>query len=290
MATRQCGSRKKGGVYAEVATSPDGMPLEYFIADPPVQVDLDALGITPRGVHLIARYESTDKIEAGSRTVVTDDEDLITAPEFEAPEDAVFHIFDVVGVDNYPNVLDVIEEGRALGFSRRCELPDYSRLTEDSRLILIHKRAMIRNYEECVSHLFQEERAAFQCPREVWMDRIGRAPANDENVHRLSDLQEMCAGLWKYDLTNAEPMNHDAMHDPGDFFPSPGSHVRSLECGARYYGWPTPEGVEPQYEYAIFMSLPIGRLVVIEDPDDLTHVKKLKRARKANLTVDLVTE
>jgi hypothetical protein len=147
---RQCGYRKKGGIYLTVLTSEDGAPIEYLLIDPPQPVDLDALGIVPRGVHLIEK-------------------------------EGVWHVFDVVGQDNYPNVCDVLEEGRVLGFSRRCELPDYSRLTRESRLVLIHQRAFIRNYREYLERFTEQEADDFKCP---------------QRRHRVKNLEEMCAGLW----------------------------------------------------------------------------------------------
>lgn len=255
MAKRQCGQRKKGGVYAEVAESPNGMPLEYFIVDPPHVVDLAALGVTPRGVHLVER-------------------------------EGVWHIFDVVGQDNYPNVLDVIEEGRDMGFSRRCELPDYSRLGPNSRLILIHQRAMITNYSEYVSRLTDEQREAFECPIEVWMNRMGSGVGESEKIHDLDDLTTMCAGLWQYDVEGAD-IEGGEFQDDGSTKPR---LYRKLEGGAMYPGWPRPEEIEPEYRYAIFMSLPLARLVVVNDPDDNTHEKKLEKARKGGLPVDLVEE
>ena len=78
---RQCGYRKKGGAYLTVPTSGDGAPIEYFLVDPPQPVDLETLGIVPRGVHLIEK-------------------------------EGVWHVFDVVGQDSYPNVADLVEEAR----------------------------------------------------------------------------------------------------------------------------------------------------------------------------------
>src|SRR5262245_30270640 len=117
MLKRQCGYRKKGGVYLSVPTSEDGLPIEYFLIDPPQPVELVALGLSPRGVHLVQK-------------------------------DGVWHVFDVVGQDNYPNVCDVVIEAKALGVSRRCELPDYSNLSSESRLVLVHQRAFIKNHRE----------------------------------------------------------------------------------------------------------------------------------------------
>jgi hypothetical protein len=231
---RQCGYRKKGGVYLTVPTSDDGAPIEYFLIDPPQPVELDALGIAPRGVHLIEK-------------------------------EGVWHVFDVVGQESYPNVCDVIEEARWLGVSRRCELLDYSRLTSESRLVLIHQRAYIKNYVEYPAHFSAHETDDFRCPR---------------RRHQINDLNEMCAGLWRHDLAEGIERNEG----PCDRV------IRRLECGAQYSGYSQPAEVTPEYQYAIFAILPIGQIEVIEDPDDRTHEEKIERAGRSGLPVSLVQE
>lgn len=56
MIERGCGKRKQGGCYLTVNTSPDGTPIECFIVDEPVKVDLAELGISPRGIYLRAHH------------------------------------------------------------------------------------------------------------------------------------------------------------------------------------------------------------------------------------------
>ncbi|MGH9838175.1 MAG: hypothetical protein ACREEM_05265 [Blastocatellia bacterium] len=232
---RQCGYRKKGGVYLTVPSSEDGVPIDYFLLDPPQPVELDALGIAPRGVHLIEK-------------------------------EGVWHVFDVVGQDSYPNVCDVIEEARCSGVSRRCELADYSRLTKESRLVLIHQRAYIKNYPEYPKHFTEQERDDFRCPRKR---------------HSIGALDEMCAGLWRHDLV--EGVERDGSGSRDQVF-------RRLECGMPYHGYGRPAEVAPDYQYAIFAILPIGQIEVIEDPDDRTHEEKIERASKSGLPVSLVEE
>ncbi len=230
---RQCGYRKKGGVYLTVPTSENGLPIEYFLLDPPLAVELDALGIGPRGVHLIEK-------------------------------EGVWHVFDVVGQENYPNVCDVIEEARYWGISRRCELADYSSLTAESRLVLLHQRAFIRNFADYPPQFSEQERRDFRCPK---------------NKHPIDSLEGMCAGLWRHDLVEGiEPVNNDP------------SYRRRLECGVVYTGYRRPRDIEPEYQYAIFGIFPIGQIEVVADPDDETHEKKLERARQAQLPVRLVEE
>jgi hypothetical protein len=232
---RQCGYRKKGGVYLTVLTSEDGAPIEYLLIDPPQPVDLDALGIVPRGVHLIEK-------------------------------EGIWHVFDVVGQDNYPNVCDLLEEGRVLGFSRRCELPDYSRLTRESRLVLIHQRALIRNYREYLERFTEQEADDFKCP---------------QRRHQVKNLEEMCAGLWWHDVVEGIERNEEGYRDLVS---------RKLECGALYHCYGRPIDVIPEYQYAIFAIFPVGQIEVIEDPDDHTHEKKLEAARKSGLPINLVQE
>ena len=52
---RGCGSRKKGCVYLECPLSDSGLPIEHFIVDPPLDIDLTAYGVTPVGVKLFER-------------------------------------------------------------------------------------------------------------------------------------------------------------------------------------------------------------------------------------------
>jgi hypothetical protein len=113
--TRGCGTRVAGGIYADIGVGPGGTPIEEFLIDTR-PVDLAALGITSIGVKLI-----TD-----SRGVT--------------------HVFDLVGRDSYPNVADWVEEARRFGISRRIpQNLDVSRLTADSRIVLLHRRAWIEN-------------------------------------------------------------------------------------------------------------------------------------------------
>lgn len=117
-ASRACGRRIRGGVYAETRLSQDGLPIEYFIVDPPVPVDLNELGLASVGVQLIEI-------------------------------NGIHHIFDVVGQEFYPYPADYIEETRRLGASRRLPANlDFTRLEPGSRLVLIHARAVIENFTD----------------------------------------------------------------------------------------------------------------------------------------------
>ncbi len=163
---RACGRRIRGGVYAETRLSEDGLPIEYFIIDPPIPIDTSQLGLAAVGVKLIEI-----NIENAKRS-------LLSKPVW----DSVHHIFDVVGQEFYPYPADYVEETRRLGASRRLPANlDFSRLGPGSRLVLIHARAVIENFSA------YPQPPLVQCPKGI-------------DAHALSPLPEMCAGLWWHDL------------------------------------------------------------------------------------------
>ncbi len=200
VAERLCGQRVAGGAYAECRLSEEGVPLHEFLIDPPILLDCQALGLAAVGVKLIE-------------------------------SEGVWHVFDIVGQEHYPYPADFVEESLRQGASRRLAGNlDFTRLTLQSRLVLIHPRAGILNYED------YPWPASYPCPK-------GLAQ------HMGEELPEMCAGLWWQDL----PGLSDAF----------GRVERRLAGGARYRGYARPKGITPQYHGAIFMVLPITNLAVI---------------------------
>ncbi len=139
---RGCGVRVEDGVYSECGLSPFGKPIEEFLIEgvplPPELENLPAIGVT-----------------------------LVEV-------DGVWHIVDHVSEDQYPSPADMIEEVRRFGMSRRAEGIDYSKITKESKHILVHPRARIANLDEYGS---------VQCPHEM-----SHGPG------------EMCAGAWWADL------------------------------------------------------------------------------------------
>jgi hypothetical protein len=236
---RACGRRIRGGIYAETHLSRHGLPIEYFIVDPPITVDLAQLGLAAMGVQLIEVQGADDKRQPAS--------------------DGVHHIFDVVGQEFYPYPADYVEETRRLGASRRLPANlDFSKLGPGSRLVLIHARALIENFS------VYPQPPQLSCPKGI-------------ALHAHAPLPEMCAGLWWHDLpgeadaagahagqpTRGETDSHDerlaANRAPVAF-----SLLRRIEGGTQYYGYPRPAGVIPSYRHGIFLSLPISNLAVIQ--------------------------
>lgn len=126
---RGCGERTPGGLYVESGLGPGGLPLEYFLVDPPLPV--------PEGL------------------------DLVNKPQIvEDRETSIAHLWLWIGAEWYPYCPDYIEETRRLGASRKLNPQlDLSRLTPGSRMILVHPKA--RN------SLWQQQRPPYACAKQV---------------------------------------------------------------------------------------------------------------------------
>lgn len=230
---RGCGERVEGGCYAECGLSPFGRPLEEFLIDPPIRADVKALGITQRGVHLIE-------------------------------QNGVFHIADWVGAEHYPNVADFIEEGRRFGFSRRCEGIDYAKLTDKSKLVLLHARAWIENADEYLNYFCKVSPAPLTeydpCP----MNKV---------AHEYHANPEMCVGVWWNDVEGGKAGEGRAV-------------VRHMPSFS-YNAFCRPPNVTPEYQVAFFLTLPIHRLVVVKAEDE-SHKPKLEKVSRTKLMVEEV--
>lgn len=119
---RLCEWRTEGGVYLEVGHHKDGIPIDYFLRDPaiPLPTGWDARTLA-RKTQLVLRYGTGE--EFGTKPI----KDIVRW----------------IGAENYPWLHDFIEEARYFGIS--LKLPrnfDFSGITSDSRLLLIHPRAI----------------------------------------------------------------------------------------------------------------------------------------------------
>lgn len=288
---RGCGYRIEGGVYWDLGMSRYGKAVEDFLIDPPKIVDLDALGVTPRGVHLIEK-------------------------------NGVWHILDWVGAENYPNVADMVEEIRRFGLSRRLsDKLDFSKLTKDSRILLIHPRAFIRNIHDYIEGYMAQVRSQAKASEGQqpladdavlggWnpvgaavlggQDKIARTlkdfiefgehywycPKSYMHHYKHSLLQEldvekrMCAGLWWCDVEGGVTLSESE-------YPL---NIRRMGYSKRkmpsfeYVTQQRPPGVKPQYVPAIFASFPCTGLAVVRSQNN-KHLKSLAKARQAQLEV-----
>lgn len=246
---RGCGDRESGGCYAEIGIGPGGMPIEYFLVDPPQLLD-PKLGISRKsaiGVKLIQRQDGS----------------------------GVWDVYDWIGEENYPNVADMVEEIRHFGMSRRFELAsddEYAKITSDSLYFLIHRRAWIGNCEPYYKTYIPVGVDALTrynpCPKNFNSHKMMM-----EQTDQCKDLQP-CLGLCWNDIEGGEPYPPDSLPFQAD----PRRVVRKMPWGEyRAVSAPDLEYESPDYHPAIFFRGHLSRIVVVKG--DKSDAKKKKLAK-----------
>ena len=252
---RGCGTRRMGGIYAECGIAlpdEDGERLEHFIVDPPLPIEPSKIGLAPVGIKMIER-------------------------------DDVWHLWDWVGENYYPNVADFLEEVRLFGLSRG-PIPkslDFSKLTNESMIILVHRRAWLGEREP----YYQEWRATTSAGQ-PWCPKGAEEHFGDHETKIVPE--PMCAGVWWQDIdpddgeiTRGENMNpRDITRVMPSFQYNAALRPGRIEMGDHV----------PAYSPAIFASFPIGRLAVVNDPEGQQHVDAFGAASKAGVPTDLVED
>lgn len=178
-----------------------------LVLDPPVPIDIEAIGLQAIGVKMFER-------------------------------NGVYHILDWVGENHYPNVADFVEEALAVGVSRRMPSNlDYSRITPDSRLLLVHKKAFLDGRSDL-------QNSTPACP--------SITPSHDGTI---DGMVPMCVRHWWNDL------------EGGTLVTEGGREVaRALQCGASYTGWRRANrSLYPVRMPAIFASVKLSRLALVRD-------------------------
>lgn len=249
---RECGQRKEGGIYVEFGLSVGGAPLEHFLLDPPIPTSQLTL------------ISSTDtvirKLNPRGMTVA------------RLCEHGPYHLFDWVGMDNYPNVADFVEEVRLHGLSRRVpKTAQFDLLDKRSRIIIVHARGYVHNFADYY------DAVQLRNPKRKW-DAIWRCPRGRfEHLHQVPD--EMCSGIWWLDL---DPRAQVAP------YPRVGKHgfplVERKMTHMAYYVALRPAGISPVYEPAVAASFPIWRLAVVK-AEDGSHETSRAAAERSRLPV-----
>ena len=252
---RGCGSRKKGGTYWETPFSEQGQPIEHFFRCPPPRFDAEKFGLGFQGIQL-----------------------------WEV--EGVTHALDWIGSMDYPNPADFLEEARRFGVSRRFELSSsqYEKITKDSQLICVHGAGHIVNTMPHwidrigMQHEFFGSRYRWEfCPKHVPEHEMNREDFNIK-LFKGDSSDPMCCGLWWEDVSFAEPVEKDSRLA---FRTMPSFKYRCIVAPKEGH----------KHEPAVIGVFPLGRIVVVEDPDENTHDDKLKKLEVvADVRVDLVKE
>lgn len=234
---RACGERVEDGFYLCCGLGVGGRPLEEFLFCQPLKIP-DGLVISARGVSM-----------------------------HQDPETKVWHVFDHIGVNNYPNVADMVEELRRFGMSRRVQKNlDFGLLTPGrSKVYMVHARAYIENFAD---YYVAQPGGWKDCPK------MKHDPDEDE---------VFCSRLWWEDIEGG-----DATYDEDEPGSGPGDrrvtrHLPSLV----YTGLMRPEDVTPVYEKRVFAGIPITALTIIRGKNTKQNLRRVEKDRRIDLPVVL---
>jgi hypothetical protein len=245
MAGRRCGSRIAGGVYVEVPLSATGLPLENFLCDPAIRIP--------------------DELELPNRGMV-----------LRTTEDGTNILYDLIGKDNYPNVLDFVEEVRAMGLSRRIQSNfDFSQLNGKTIYCAVHPRGYVAN-ESWYREYARENPIAGD-------DGISREtpwPCPKLQHTKGSNHTEPCSAVWWHDIApgpDVSPTGYDRIVEVAQPSAPP------------YRAMSRPPGILPIYYPAIVLTLPLRKLSVIRGEDG-EHEKPLQNAAQAGKGIQVKLE
>lgn len=220
---RGCGFRTAGSIYATAKTSLLGAPLDYFTFCPPwVVYDINEIGLSAQGV----------LVREGSAY----------------GREGIWDLWTLVGASGYPYVTDFWMEGSHFGFSWKVpKTSPIKLLTKESRMIFVHSRAYIDNFED----LYKKRMGIKGCPREI-------------GHHDDNEGVEMCFSLL------FETVDFSAKTD------KPREHFREFPVNVvppvfRYKVGHLPAGFSPEYQTAAFVWSPIDSLEVPEDKIENEH-------------------
>ena len=255
---RGCGQRQPGGVYLESGSEFGTLPISSLIADPVVPVDIRQLNLTAKGQKLLE-------------------------------EDGVTHVADIVGSTHYPNAADFIMEAVHYGVSRRASSGlDFSSITPESMLLLLHSRAILER-----KRIFADQRPKWECIL---------------HPERHDYCEPTCAGTHWVNVLPGHNVQHDLEgHDIGlcstdgatwtlgDYgmrcFTAPAPHIVTLPCGLQYVASPLQQHGWFDFSHGVIMRCPISRIVLVDDPENSEHIKRIyDRIAAASVPVAVVPE
>lgn len=185
----------------------------------------------------------------------------------------VVHVIDWVGEQHYPAVTDFLEEGRVLGFSRRISSTlDLSRLTAESRILVVHACGLVVNHE--VLRPFIPERY------NVARDEQGRRkPAYK---HHCGHLEQTARPSYYQPNPHEHGCTRDLWTLPPASHVDDGAPPRYLRkfASVSYEVFPlAPDAPVPETTSALAASLPITNISVVKAQDG-SHTQTLSKVRE----------
>lgn len=228
-----CGLRRQGKVYmySDMKKRLEKYPFGYFIYDPPIVVeDASSWGICPQGISYIW-------------------------------QNGYYHAVDWIGVNNYPNAADILEEAFSFGGSGLVPLnAQLNKLTPGkSKRLLVHPNGYLVN-----NQIYKKN-----------YENIARIPKCFKPIgqqqHSKEKVNEACASL------------HWQTVEGG--ITSFGRHVTRTIGSTVYDAMKPLDNEKPIYKLAIIGWLPIDELHIV-DSEDKSEIDKALDLLK-NLTSDM---
>lgn len=178
---------------------------------------------------------------------------------------------DCNGEQHYPVITDFLEEGRVLGFSRRISSTlDFSRLTANSRILIVHARGLVVNHEALRPFVPEHYNAAYD-------EQGRRKPAHK---HHCGHLERTASPEHYHD-----PYTHCCTRDlwavPTATRVEDGAPPRYIRefASVSYEVFPlSPDAPPPEYVSALVASLPITNISVIRAKDG-SHTRTLEKVK-----------
>ena len=215
---RGCGIRQPDAFYLCCPTAEDGQPVEFFLIDPPIPFEQDA---------------------------------------FRAPilfeRDGVTHAAIWIGAEFYPFVPDYIEEVRYKGASRRVPRTfDFSRLSGDSKMIMVHPKALCGNWNGTAY-------PGLQCP------------SYHPEVREQHNAQEaFCTGMT--------------------YYLAPGEDGGRTIADVRYAVHAPSKEISPKWTTGMFLALPVVSVEYVQREDGSIDEEGVAHAQKGGVPVNVVAE
>lgn len=167
---RGCGLPTIGGLYLEIETGPNGIPLELFLKDPTIPVSPEFLqSVSTQGMGLF---------DLGRK----DDEGNV-----------VMDIVDWIGENNYPNVFDWIMEIMHMGFHQKIESTfPFKNISPKTMYFAIHRKAHIvdpssykKNFiqTDLLTRCKKKHQPNDTCIHYLTNDLVGGSPMGDREVN-----------------------------------------------------------------------------------------------------------
>ncbi len=255
---RGCGYRVEHGLYACVPTGADGVSIEDFILDPPLPWTQGHF----RGPRLYERQSGVT--------------DMILW----------------IGQEHYPYVSDFIEEARQHGISRRVPITrelTYDMLSHrDSRILLVHPRAIYNGTYTLESTMEDEDEPAIVRPHEVRKDRREGLPFFYKNSSNSRDCDHplcrtksdtYCAFAgWELSTTDSVKGVHEVSDHEG--------YKRVTTPSVEYLVRSTVsvEGTDKDWRPGIFAAFPLSHFEYVNSEGGLSARAATTLGRNAAIT------